>query len=145
MLAEGVIGFAAQEGEYHSAADGSKIGAVAIHDAIRAAQREGEFEKLARERAEADLESATEALSDANKKIKQLQAQLQDARESVSKVCGLESQLKGVSEDLSKAQEELTGTQKKLKDCKQDLVSKAERLKAAKVRTSPGCSKNTHL
>lgn len=147
MLTKGARRVVLQEGEYAAVTDGSKIGAVAIHDAIRAAQREGEFEQLARERAEAELESVTEALLESSKKVKQLQVQLQEAQKSVSKVSGLERQLKGVSEDLSKAQEELAGTRKKLKDCKQDALSKTERLKAAKVwkKSSTECSQNVCL
>lgn len=128
-----------QEGEYPAVGDACRIGAVAIHDAIRAAQREGEFEKLARERAEADLDSANEALSDANRKTKQLQAQLQEAHKSVTKTSELETQLRSARADLSKLQDELSSSQKKLRDCKQEAVSKAERLKAAKVFVTHHC------
>lgn len=122
-----------QEHEQTMAVDGTNIGAVAVHDAIRAAQREGEFEKLARQKAESDLNVTSEALSDANKKVRQLQTQLQEAQKSVTRVSALEVQLKAVQEDLDKKAEDLAGVQKKLKDCKQDVVCKAERLKAAKV------------
>jgi chromosome segregation ATPase len=110
------------------------ISAATVHDAIRAAQREGEFERLARERAEADLQTVNEALLNANKMVKQLQIQLQDAHRGALRAAELEPQLKAAREHAASLQEQVSCTQRKLKDCKQELVSKTERLKAAKVR-----------
>eukprot|EP00892_Ulva_mutabilis_P011001 jgi/Ulvmu1/8273/UM041_0084.1 len=123
MLVPGVAGGIAGEK--------SEIGVAAAHDAIIAAQREIDFEKLARVNTENQLEAVQRKLCQERQVTQQLRTQLKQAKTRAQLVPTLEAQLKQQTTQTHALQESVCQLQSTLKNCKGDLCRKSSQLQAA--------------
>jgi len=106
------------------------IGAAAAQDAILAAKRESEFEKILRTNAEADLAALQQSLCQEQRLTQHLKSQLQEAKAQVEVVPELKEQLALQAQQVETMKSDVCLAHTSLKECKGELSRKVALLKS---------------
>lgn len=109
------------------------IGAAAAKDAILAAKREGEFEKILRTNAEADLAAVQQHLCQEKGSTQQLRRQLQEAVAQGEVVAELKEQLAQQAQQIETMRSDICVAHSSLKECKGELSRKTALWKSSQA------------
>lgn len=110
------------------------IAAAAVSDAVQAAQRDTAFERLARQRLQAELAALQEQLKQARTKLRLAHDELKGAQAADAAARSAELQLAACGERLEASRAEVAELQEQLRGARADCARKAALLKAAQVR-----------
>lgn len=110
------------------------MSAAAASDAVQAAERDASFERLARQRVEAELATANDQLQQARCKLRGVQAQLREAEQEAGAAQQAERRAERDGVRLEAAQREAAELQEQLRTARAECSRRAALLKAAQVR-----------
>lgn len=111
------------------------MSAAAASDAVQAAERDASFERLARQRVEAELAAANDQLRQTRTKVRGVQAQLREVEQEAGVARHAERHAEREGARLEASQREAAELQEQLRAAKAECSRRAALLRAAQVRT----------
>lgn len=114
-------------------ASGGIISAAAVNDAVQAAERDAAFERLARQRAQAELAAAHEQLRQVSAQLRVAMGQIREAQQGAVASKFVERRADLDAKRLADAQSEVSDLQEQLRAARADCSRKSALLKLAQV------------
>lgn len=114
-------------------------------EAVQAATRDAAFERLARQRTQAELAAAQEQLRSLSSALRAARAQIREAEQVAAAHKIAERQLEAGAERVNTLHEEIAGLQEQLRTARAEVSRKAALLKVAQVCWWQRFAKPTHV